>query len=271
MFKNLTRLLVSLGVISILVMGIVYMVMAIFQRDAAMPSPTVLLDIAAGVICLIWLLLILRVPWDVYFETVNVLFEMNRSIERRLEVKPERMRYVRRLRLLTASIAVGSHLVSAAIIALLTYWTHGRVGYYFALFYIVATIFRPVSRAYHFLMKQLGEIRSEIKYPREDVLKLRHDVEQVVRDIDALKEIRMKGLEENFQHLDQRLGAAEETESKIQADLSDVRCALNRSEKSFQERIQRLSEEVERSLMKAFDNQDIVNGLSAFAKLIKQA
>jgi hypothetical protein len=38
-----------------------------------------------------------------------------------------------------------------------------------------------------------------------------------------------------------------------------------------QERIHRLSEEMERSLMKAFDNQGIVNGLSAFAILIKQA
>jgi len=271
MFKNLTRLLVSLGIISIVVMGIVYLVVATFRMDAAMPSPTTLLDIAAGIICLIWLLLILRVPWDIYFETVNVLFEMKRSIERDLEVKPERMRYVRRLRLSTGLMAVGSHLVSAAIIALLTYWTQGRVGYYFALFYIVATLFRPASRAYHFLMKQLGEIRSEIKYPREDVLKLRHDVEQVVRDIGALKDVQVKGLEENLQSLDRRLGAAEETEDKIQVELSDARSAIIRSEKSFQERIQRLSEEVERSLMKAFDNQDIVNGLSAFAKLIKQA
>lgn len=271
MFKSLTRLLVSLGIISILVVGIVYLVVATFRMDAAMPSPTALLDVAAGIVCLIWLLLILRVPWDVYFETVNVLFEMKRSIERGLEVKPERMRYVRRLRLLTALIAVGSHLVSAAIIALLTYWTHGRVGYYFALFYIVATLFRPASRAYHFLMKQLGEIRNEIKYPREDVLKLLQDVKQVVRDIETLKDVQVKGLKENLQSLERRVGAAEETEGKIEVDLSNIRSAITRSEKSFQERVQRLSEEVERSMMKAFDNQDIVNGLSAFAKLIKQA
>lgn len=271
MFKSLTRLLVSVGIIGIVVMGIVYMVMATFQRSVAMPSPTLLLDIAAGIICLIWLLLILRVPWDIYFETVNVLFEMKRSLERHLEVKPDRMRYVRRLRFVTGSIAVGSHLISAAIIALLTYWTQGRIGYYFALFYIVATFFRPTSRAYHYLMKQLGEIRSEIKYPREDVVKLRHDVEQVVRDISTLKDVQVKGLEESLQHIDKRLGTAEESECKILADLGDVRSAISRSEKSFQERIHRLSEEVERSLMKAFDNQDIVNGLSAFAKLIKQA
>jgi prefoldin subunit 5 len=271
MFNNLTRLLVGVAIISLVVIGVVYALAVTFQSSIAAASPTLLLDIASGVICLGWLLLILRVPWDLYFETCNVLFEMRRSEERQLPVKPDRMRYVHRLRRVTGLLAVGAHLVSAAIIALLTYWGQGRVGYYFAVFYIVATLFRPASRAYQFLMKRLSEIRSEVKYPREDVVKLRHDVEQVAQQIRVLKETQVRSLEEGFRHVEKRLGGVEEAERKTDADVNDIRSMIKRIEQSFQERIHRLSEEMERSLMKAFDNQDIVNGLSAFAKLIKQA
>lgn len=271
MLKNLTRTLVCLGVVILVAVAAAYVGVVVFGKDVAWPSATLLLDVAAGVVCLIWLLLILRVPWDIYFEAGRVLFEMRRSAERDLAVNPVRARYVRRLRWAAGLVAVGSHLVSAAIIAWLTYRTEGRTGYYFAVFYVVATFFRPASRGYRFLMRQLGEIHSEVRYPREDVVKLRHDVEQVVEQLRSLEESRLGALDEVVRRLDVRLGAAEEAGVRTRAEVGDVRSAVARAEHSFQERVHRLSEEVERSLMRAFDNRDIVNGLSAFAKLIKQA
>ncbi|HEX8069839.1 MAG TPA: hypothetical protein VF546_07805 [Pyrinomonadaceae bacterium] len=230
---------------------------------ARLPSATVLLDAAAGVVCLLWLLLLLRVPWDLFFEAGDVLFEMQRARERQMEVRPDRLLYVRRLRRRTGLLAVGAHLASAGVVALVTYWARGQVGYYFAVFYVVATFFRPAARAYHFLLAKLRELRAEVTYPREDVLKLRADLAQAVADVRAL--------EERSERLDARLGATEETDGRLRAELADVRAALERSERSFQTRLHTLSEEVERSLVKAFDNQNIVHGLTAFARLIKQA
>jgi hypothetical protein len=271
MSKHLTN---TLAIIFLLggVLAIVACVCAVVVYGSVrLPSATLLLDVAAGIVCLLWLLLILRVPWDLFFETGNVLFEMQRSRERQLPVQPERYAYVRRLRRLTGLLAVGAHFASAAVIAVITYWARGQVGYYFAVFYIVATFFRPASRAYYFLMAKLREIRTEVKYPREDVLKLRDDLAQAVAEMRALKETDLQALQDQLGRIDKRVRATEESGGRLRAELGDLRAALEASERAFQTRLRTLSEEVERSLVKAFDNQNIVNGLSAFARLIKQA
>jgi hypothetical protein len=235
------------------------------------PAASVALDAVAGIVCLVWLLVILKVPWDLYFETRNVLFEMKRSAERHLAVNEDRRRYVQRLQRRTLAIAVTTHFVSAGAIALLTYWSNGKVGYYFAVFYIAATFFRPASRSYYFLMAQLKEIGKEVKYPREDVVKLLHQVEEVRDKIKSLKEIEIKSLEGHITRIDKRILAGEETAHRFRTELNDAHSRLTRTEQSFQSRIQMLSDEMERSLMNAFDNQNIVKGLSAFARLIKEA
>jgi hypothetical protein len=263
MSRNLTNALTVFGLIGGVLAGAALVLALFLYRGVSPPSASVLLDVAAGIICLLWLLLLLRVPWDLFFETGNVLFEMQRSRERQLEVRPERAAYVRRLRRVTGLLAVGAHIISAAIIATVTYWAHGQVGYYFAGFYIIATFFRPTSRAYYFLLAKLGEIRNEVEYPREDVLKLRDEVAQAVAQVRALQQ--------HVGHIDKRIGGTEEFGGRLRAELNDLRTALERTEHSFQTRLHTLSEEVERALVKAFDNQNIVNGLSPFARLIKQA
>jgi hypothetical protein len=267
----MANFLIGIGLIGVVIMGAVYVLGGLLDWNVAFPSGPQALDIGAGVVCLVWLLVILKAPWDLFFETRGVLFEMKRSLELGIEVNPERMRYVRRMQRITGVIAVGSHLVSAGIIAGLTFWTQGTVGYLFAFFYILATFFRPTSRAYFFLLGKLREIRSEVKFPREDVLKLRDDLNQLIEDVKALKETDLQALRENIDQIERRLVLAEEDDRRSKAEIEDLHALVQRVERSFQDRIHCLSEEVERSLMKAFDNQDIINGVRAFAKLVKQA
>lgn len=271
MRRQLTNTLIVVGLFIVLALGAGWLLAVVRHERGQLPSATHLLDIAAGVVCLLWLLFILKVPWDLYFETGNVLFEMQRSREQQLAVKPERERYVRRLRRLTGLCALAAHFGSAAIIAALTRWAHGQIGYYFALFYIVTTLFRPASRAYQFLRVKLRDIRNEVKYPRDDVVKLRYELAQLRADLRTLKETDVRTLAESLRHDSRRLTAHEETLAHTRAELSDLHTALEHTERSSQERLHRLSEEVEHALVKAFDNQNIVNGLSAFARLIKQA
>src|SRR5262249_4044006 len=159
-----------------------------FHWNIASSSPALFLNIFAGIICLIWLLFILKVPWDLFFETRSILFEMQRSIEKQIPVNPDRMRYVRKMQRITGFTAVGSHIVSALIITGFTYWSNGNIGYFFALFYMLATFLRPAKRAYDFLLAKLREIRNEVIYPREDVIKLRSDLSQLESRVNELRE-----------------------------------------------------------------------------------
>jgi hypothetical protein len=259
-FFGFVGIIIASGLI---LLGIFYLLSGIFHWNVSPPSPQSILNIVAGAACLLWLLFILKVPWDLYFETNSVLFEMKRSEEKNIAVKTDRRTYLQRMRIITAIIAIGSHIISAAIIAGLTYWTNGQLGYYFAFFYILATLLRPASQAYTYLINKLHEIKGEILYPREDVIKLRVDLTSTLD--------RLKALEERIKRDESRLTASEETAKNLRTEINNVNSALECVDRNFQNRMQLLTTEVERSLSKAFDQQDIINGLRAFSRLIKQA
>lgn len=263
MSSKLFSLIASIVVASLILIGVLYLLSNIFHWQAINVSPKTILDVVTASIALLWLLFILKVPWDLYFETNNVLFEMKRSEEKNIPINKERQVYVQRMRLLTAIVAISSHLASAGIIAGLTYFTNGQIGYYFSFFYLLATCFRPISQAYYYLINKLKEIKGEVTYPREDVNQLKSEL---LFTIDRLENLEKRVTEDQT-----RLNISEETIKSIRSEINDTHFAIDRLDKTFQNRIQLLTSEVERSLTKAFDQQDIINGLRAFAKLIKQA
>jgi len=131
------------------------------------------LDWVMGTLCLVWLLFVLKVPWDLYFQAQSVHFEIRRSHERGVPVITGREEYIVVLKRRLGWLAVGSHLASAFLIALVTRYTGGQVGYLFALFYLVATAFRPAAAGYAYLSQKLRSIATEVRYPREDILEVR--------------------------------------------------------------------------------------------------
>src|SRR5438093_8607931 len=74
-----------------------------------------LLDWVMGGLCLLWLIVILKAPWDLFFQAQAVAFELQRAKERKVAVLPGREEYVLRLRGRLAGLAVGAHLLSAAL------------------------------------------------------------------------------------------------------------------------------------------------------------
>ena len=53
-----------------------------------------LLDWIMGFLCLLWLLVILKVPWDLYFQAQEVAFELQRAGERNIQVSSGRAEYL---------------------------------------------------------------------------------------------------------------------------------------------------------------------------------
>ncbi|MEM4251338.1 MAG: hypothetical protein QW828_05860 [Candidatus Bathyarchaeia archaeon] len=65
--------------------------------------------------------------------------------------------------------------------------------------------------------------------------------------------------------------SVEEKAAKLRSDCADTLYALERAETGCKHRMELLQNEVERSLVKALDQQEIVAGLRSFARLIKEA
>ncbi len=226
-------------------------------------TPSLALDIGMGVVCFIWLLLILTVPWDLHFQAKAVQFELERSQAVGIRVNPDRLAYVQRTQRTTLWVALGLHCFSAAVIGGLAYLTEGNIGYWFAGFYLATMVFRPIGAAYEYLHRKLLDIGEEAKFPRDDTVKLKNDLEQTKAELAELKR--------QVENIAKQLTALEAAASKTHQELRDLHQAIERAEQSFKSRIGQMSDEIERSLTRTFDQQDLVNGLRAFARLVKSA
>lgn len=206
-----------------------------------------LLDWVMGALCLLWLLVILKAPWDLYFQASAVVFEQERSRERSVVLTPGRAEYVQTLRRRLGFLAVGAHLGSAALIAAIAFLTGERqVGYWFAVFYLVSTVFRPAVAGYAYLAHKLSAVGEEARYPREDIAEMRA-----------------------------RLSTAEDICSLLRSETDDLRTQLiaeaaARAEESreLRERQNSLAREFEVTTSRLTDNREVISGIQAFVRLI---
>src|SRR5437016_10985968 len=70
-----------------------------------------LLDWVMGGLCFLWLIIILKAPWDLYFQAHEVAFELQRSRERRVPVGAGRGEDIRCLRRRRLWLLAGWHVV----------------------------------------------------------------------------------------------------------------------------------------------------------------
>lgn len=201
-----------------------------------------LLDWLMGAFCFLWLLLILKVPWDLFFQAQQVRFELSRAQERGIAVPAGRGEYLRGLQRKLGWLAIGAHLVSAAVVALATFFSQGQIGTYFAGFYLVSTAFRPLAAGYVILTRKLRGIEEETFFPREDAVALR---------------LRVETLEEREKQ------AAEELRQEAQARAEETR--------ELRQNVHALTREFETTLSRLTDNQEVIKGVQAFVRLIHQA
>ena len=206
-------------------------------------------DWLMGTLCLIWLLVLLKAPWDLYFQAREAAFEQERALERKITVPPGRIASLQRLQKRLGALAVGAHLMSAVFVVAMTRFAGGAVGYYFAAFYLIATLFRPLVAAYVYLSRKLFALRSETLYPREDVIELWAFAR---RQRSAMQDARRQ--------------------IKTLSDALDAESAARREEQNaLRQKMFAMSREFETTLTRLTDNQEILRGVQAFARLMAQA
>jgi hypothetical protein len=150
-----------------------------------------MVDWMIGIATAWWLLAIVTVPWNVYFEAKGVLSEAEHSRSIGISVDEKQQKYVTRVSATALGVAIGLHVLSAAALFALSSFHISPVGYIGSAAALLLTVLRPSVRAYEYLWEKLRAIKHRVKYPREDVVELRNrtatlegQVKQLTHELD---------------------------------------------------------------------------------------
>ncbi|WP_182881520.1 hypothetical protein [Microbispora sp. H10949] len=232
------------GIVFLTIISTIAGIVLVYVVDVPLP---VVVSLGFGALCLIWLIVLLTLPWNVYFQAHALIHEIRVSRERGMTIPPEREAEARRIAVRMRRAAVAAHLVSAALLALITYFSGEMVGYYFAVFYLLATFLRPAGAWFAHLRGRMTTMLEEVRYPREDAV--------------ALAE-RVTALEARATELAERLDAlVPETRAGLHA-------ATARAD-DLDRRLDAVGRKFEDSLSRLTDNQEVLSGIKAFLRLIR--
>jgi len=177
-----------------------------------------------------------------------VQFEQTRATDREMTLQAGHETYVRRLHPRLLLLAIRTHLTSALLVAGITHTTQGKVGYYFAVFYLISTAFRPLLAGYSYLMQKLQILKNESYFPRFDSVELETKI-RVLEETYKLNEERYNALnEELYREKTQR----EEENFRLRQSLTNV------------------GNEFETTISCLSTNEEVVRGLRALVAFVKQ-
>ena len=147
-----------------------------------------LIDWLIGIASFYWLLAIVTIPWNIHFEAKEVINEADISQQRKIPVNLQQIKYVNQVAKWSIIVAISLHIISAGILYLLSFTGVSNVGYITSIAALALTFLRPAIRGYEYLKSKLSIIKQQIKYPREDIIKLRGRVQKIETQIKQLQD-----------------------------------------------------------------------------------
>ncbi|WP_338675788.1 hypothetical protein V1460_24635 [Streptomyces sp. SCSIO 30461] len=225
----------------------------VFAYAAGAPT-AVVLGVSAGVLSLLWLLLLLTLPWNLYFRAHSVLAEIAVSREKGLVVSPVRDAEAARIARMMLRTAVAGHVVTASVVVAVTWATGEFTGYWFAAFFLLSTFFRPAGAYFAQLRRRLGTLLTDVMYPRDDVVALRARVDRAEAGTRALEE----KAEEQYRAL-----------AELRRTMDAVSMGAHARAEESDRRIAALGREFESTVNRLTDNQEIIAGVKAFLRLLR--
>ncbi len=148
-----------------------------------------LVDWLIGIASFWWLLVIITIPWNIYFDARETLTEAKVSQEKGLEIEGQQVKYVQKVARWSLLGALALHFISTLALYSLAATGISNVGYVSSGLTLLLTILRPTIRAYQYLTARLLSIKKEIKYPREDAIELRNRVKTLETAIEKIENL----------------------------------------------------------------------------------
>jgi hypothetical protein len=208
---------------------------------------TLVATVGAGIACLAWLVVIVVLPWNLYFQARHLLFELQRSKQRGIAVQEQAEGEARAVESRMLRVSVGLHLVSAALLALGAWLSGERLGHVFAALYLLSTLFRPAVEYYRYLRARLTAALDEVKYPRDDIQRVVAEVRQLLEDRTA----QGKAL------------------STLREEHAALEAAMVAGDRDAQRRLDAVARKFEETIDRLTDNQEIISGIKAFLRLVQ--
>jgi len=147
-----------------------------------------LLDWLIGSASFWWLLVIVTVPWNIYFQAQQTLADAEISVEKGIAVNDRQVNYAKKLAQRSLWAALILHLLSAIGLYTLSATGISAVGYIGSGAALLLTGLRPAIGAYQYFIARLAAIQQGFTYPREDVSELRQRVSELETNVTTLRE-----------------------------------------------------------------------------------
>lgn len=245
-------------IISLLVFVVFTLIIAFVPVKLGWFDARSLLDVAMGIVAMSGLLAILKLPWDLYFEVRNLRAEQQESIHKNIDIPDQDVEYTNKMEKRMLPMCIGLHVISAAIIGLVTYFSNGYIGYYFAFFFLLSTAFRPLLAFYTHQKSRLTALHRRSKIPREDAI----DFANRIKSLEHIQKETHKKTETFTQTNQQAL-------DKIHQELDKLYALIKNQNRQYTEKVDRVSDEFSRSIEKLTEDKELLRGIRAFVKLVK--
>ena len=222
-------------------------------------------DWLVGIASFWWLLVIVTVPWNIHFEARQVVADAAESRAKGIMVQEEQVAYARRWVPRSLLIAICLHAASAAALYWLAAAGISPIGYVSAAAALLLTVLRPAVRAYEYVAGRLAAIRHELRYPREDVVKLRTDFVQLAARIKAVE----TALDPQWPN--SWAARQQATVEAAQQEIRHLRAAVEQQRTTDRVEHERLAREAERAVAQVTTDGQVLDHVREIIRFFKEA
>jgi hypothetical protein len=275
MSKN-ARYSISLGWwVMVLAVAAAALLFAWLGRLAGVPLATAA-SIGVGGVALAWLIVLVTVPWNLYFSARRVVAEISVSRERGITVPPGHDAEAGRIARRMLWFALGAQLGTAAVAAVIAFISGAKVGYYFSGFFLLSTAIRPAAAYLGHVRERISALARESTHPRDDVASLKRRVDLVAGSVRELHG-ELRGVADELHRAESSLaGDITHARQLLTADLSRVqdaqaadRTATRSRDDDLGRRIDEMVRRIEATLDGISDHQELITGIRALVRMIK--
>jgi len=237
---------------------------------------TAVLTAGAVVLGLSWLLVVVTVPWNLYFGARRAQAGMAVSRERGIAIRAADDAEARRIARRMLRFAIAAHLGSAAVAALLAYLLDDRIGYYAAGFFLFSTVLRPALAYFSHLRERVAVLTRQSTHPRDDVATLRSDAAALKQGICELR-AGLKQAGEDLRRTEATLAdGISHVRDLLGADLGRLRAAQEADRAAARSRhddlarsIEAMLRQIDSTLDGLSDQQEVLTGLRALVRMVR--
>ncbi len=234
------------------------------------------MDWLVGIIALMWLFLIVTVPWNAHFRAREILDEAEISKRKNILVIESSLLFAKKIAQRSLWIAIGLHVVSAIGLYILAASNVSPVGYVGSILAVLLALFRPSVRIYEYIQTRLASIREEFRYPRQDINELLNDIQDIKNSIVNIDSILTEDEERQSWRKDINIFVTQTKEElekvKIEAETDRTKSAetLQTAVEKLQADILSVKSEHRSDMQRIAGDSQILDSVRVLAQFVKQ-